>query len=62
MIDLREKKKMIGMKMQRAPGSRRMGNFMQALWKGFGRKIAVGEWVKGEEGQASSEINLRKKR
>ena len=50
------------MKMQRAPGSRRMGNFMQALWKGFGRKIAVGEWVKGEEGQASSEINLRKKR
>lgn len=39
-----------------------MGNFMQALWKGFGRKIAAGEWVKGKEAQASSEINLRKKR
>ena len=39
-----------------------MGNFRQALWKGFVRKIAAGEWVKGEEAQASSEINLRKKR
>ena len=35
---------------------------MQALWKGFGRKVAVGDWVRDEEAQTSSEINLRKKR
>lgn len=39
-----------------------MGNFMQAPWKQFIRMVAVGDWIKDEEAQTSSEINLRKKR
>ena len=39
-----------------------MGNFMEAPWKGSGRKVVVRGWVRDEEAQTSSEISLGKKR
>lgn len=37
------------------------GNFMEALWKGFGRQVVVGGRLRNES-QTSSEINFGKKR
>lgn len=39
-----------------------MGNFMEALWKEFERKVVLGGWVRNKEAQTSSEISLGKKR
>lgn len=40
----------------------RNDNFIEAQWKGFGRKEGGGGWVRDEEAQTSFERSLRKKR
>lgn len=39
-----------------------MGNFMEASWKGFWRKVEVEGWVRDKEAQTSSEINMGKEK